>query len=94
MTDEEKIQIIEILKDLPYPKQSAAYSIAEKEEVVNKVIELMRYKPVILQEHDAEPRTMRAILDTATDEIYVCKLTRQGAEILGMTIEEVNADDN
>lgn len=47
-----------------------------------------RYKPIILQEHDAEPRTMRAILDTATDEIYICKLTRQGAEILGMTIEE------
>lgn len=94
MTDEEKIQIIEILKDLPYPKKSAAYPIALKKEVVNKVIELMRYKPVILQEHDAEPRTMRAILNTATDEIYVCKLTRQGAEILGMTIEEVNADDN
>lgn len=53
-----------------------------------------RYKPIILQEHDAEPRTMRAILDTATDEIYVCKLSRQGAEILGMTIEEVNADDD
>jgi hypothetical protein len=48
-----------------------------------------RYKPIILQEHDAEPRRLRAILDTATDEIYVCKLTRQGAEILGMTIEEV-----
>ena len=46
-----------------------------------------RYKPIILQEHDAEPRRLRAILDTATDEIYVCKLTRQGAEILGMTIE-------
>lgn len=55
--------------------------------------EHQRYKPIILQEHDAEPRTMRAILDTATDEIYICKLTRQGAEILGMTIEEVNADD-
>jgi hypothetical protein len=53
-----------------------------------------RYKPIILQEHDAEPRTMRAILDTATDEIYICKLTRQGAEILGMTIEEVNADED
>jgi hypothetical protein len=46
-----------------------------------------RYKPIILQEHDAEPRRLRAILDTTTDEIYVCKLTRQGAELLGMTIE-------
>lgn len=48
-----------------------------------------RYKPIILQEHDAEPRTMRAILDTKTEEIYVCKLTRHDAEIYGMTIEEV-----
>lgn len=47
-----------------------------------------RYKPIILQEHDAEPRRLRAILDTATDEIYVCELTRQGADILGITIEE------
>jgi hypothetical protein len=46
-----------------------------------------RYKSIVLQEHDAEPRRLKAILDTATDEIYVCKLTRQGAELLGMTIE-------
>ena len=51
-----------------------------------------RYKPIILQEHDAEPRTLRAILDTETDEIYLCKLTRRFAECMGMTIEEVNAD--
>lgn len=56
-------------------------------------LESQRYKPIILQEHDAEPRTMKAIIDTATDEIYVCKLTKQGAKILGMTIEEVNADE-
>lgn len=48
-----------------------------------------RFKPIILQEHDAEPRKMRAIIDTTTDEIYICKLTKQGAELLGMTIEEV-----
>lgn len=53
---------------------------------------LPRYKSIILQEHDANPRTLRAILDTETEEIYVCKLTTQGAELLGMTIEEVNAD--
>lgn len=88
MTDEEKIQIIEILKDLPYPKQSAAYPIALKEEVVNKVIKLMKYKPVILQEHDAEPRRLNAILDTKTNEVYV------KAALIGFTIEEVNADDN
>jgi hypothetical protein len=49
-----------------------------------------RYKPIILQEHDAEPRTLRAILDTATDEIYIHQLSRQGAEFLGITIEERN----
>jgi hypothetical protein len=58
-----------------------------------KALEAQRYKPIILQEHDAEPRTMKAIIDTETDEIYICRLTRQGAELLGMTIEEVNADD-
>ena len=51
-----------------------------------------RYKPIILQEHDAEPRRLKAILDTATDEIYVRKLTRQDTEILGTTIEEVTED--
>ena len=48
-----------------------------------------RYKPIVLQEHDAEPRSLKAILDIATDEIYVRKLTRQDTEILGITIEEV-----
>lgn len=89
MTDEEKIQIIEILKDLPYPKQSAAYPIALKEEVVNKVIELMRYKPIILQEHDADPRTMRAILDVKKNDIYILETTKGFAESMGMTIKEV-----
>jgi hypothetical protein len=53
-----------------------------------------RDKPIILQEHDAEPRRLKAILDTATDEIYVRKLTRQDTEILGTTIEEVTEDGN
>ena len=52
-----------------------------------------RYKPIVLQEHDAEPRTLKAILDTATDEIYICRLTKQGAEFLGMTIEDRNYDE-
>ena len=64
----------------------------ERDRLLN-ALESKRYKPIILQEHDAEPRTMRAILDTATDEIYICRLTRQGAKLLGMTIEEVNADN-
>lgn len=66
--------------------------IGELPSVTLKALE-QRYKPIILKEHDAEPRTMRALLDTATDEIYVCRITRQGAEILGMTIEDRNADE-
>jgi hypothetical protein len=31
----------EILKDLPYPKKSAAYSIAEKEKIVQKAIKAL-----------------------------------------------------
>lgn len=47
-----------------------------------------RYKPIIMQEHDAESRRLRAILDTATDEIYIYKLTKQTADFLGITIED------
>lgn len=46
-------------------------------------IKNMRYKPVILQEHDAEPRRLNAILDTKTKEVYV------RAALTGFTIEEV-----
>lgn len=58
----------------------------EAEVLASKVL---RYKPVILQEHDAESRRLRAILDTETEEIYVYKLDKQGADLLGITIEEV-----
>lgn len=84
MTIEEQIMKLQTYK--MYEGEDTVY--VERDDVL-KLLEQQRYKPIILQEHDAEPRTMRAILDTATDEIYVCKLTRQGAEILGMTIEEV-----
>lgn len=33
--------IEEILKDLPYPKKSAAYSIAEKEKIVKKALKAL-----------------------------------------------------
>ena len=62
---------------------------AEASAVSIKALESQRYKPIILQEHDAEPRTMKAIIDAETDEIYVRSLTRKDAELLGMTIEEV-----
>lgn len=82
MTNEEAKEFIvqSVKDDVDIAKVADAIQTLE-----SKALE--RYKPIILQEHDAEPRRLRAILDTATDEIYVCKLTRQGAEILGMTIE-------
>lgn len=52
-------------------------------------IKALRYQPIILQEHDAEPRRLRAILDTVTEEIYVCRLTKQDADDANTTIEEV-----
>ena len=53
-----------------------------------------RYKPIILQEHDAEPRRLKAILDMKTDNIYILETTKGFAEGMGMTIKEVNADED
>lgn len=52
-----------------------------------------RYKPIILQGHDAESIKLRAILDMKTGGIYILETTREFAEGIGMTIREVNADD-
>lgn len=83
MTDEEKARMIEILKDLPYPKESAKYPIAEKEAVIVRAISSLRYKPVILQEHDAEPRRIRGVMDTETKTVFT------PVALTGFTIEEV-----
>lgn len=53
-----------------------------------------RYKPIILQEHDAEPIRLKAILDVETDSIYILETTKGFAEGMGMTIKEVNADED
>ena len=34
-----------------------------------------RYKPITLKETDAEPRTLKAILDTETSEVYIRQAT-------------------
>lgn len=52
-----------------------------------------RYKPIILQEHDAEPIRLKAILDVETDNIYILEITKGVAEGMGMTIEEVEEDE-
>lgn len=53
-----------------------------------------RYKPIILHEHDAEPIKLRAILDVKTGGIYILETTKEFAEGMGMTIKEVNADED
>lgn len=53
-----------------------------------------RYKPIILHEHDAEPIKLRAILDRETDSIYILETTKGFAEAMGMTIEEVEEDED
>ena len=69
-------------------KDSEYKFLEENYEALDMGIKALRYRPIILQENDAEPRRLRAILDTATEEIYVRMLTKQGADILGITIEE------
>lgn len=56
--------------------------------------DVKRYKPIILQEQDAEPRKLRAILDMKTDGIYILETTKGFAEDMGMTIEEVEEDED
>jgi len=51
-----------------------------------------RYKPIILQEHDAEPRRLKAILDVKTNDIYILETTKGFAEGMGMTIEIEGSD--
>lgn len=53
-----------------------------------------RYKPIILQGHDAEPIRLKAILDVETDSIYILETTKEFAEGMGMTIEEVEEDED
>ena len=53
-----------------------------------------RYKPIILQEHDAEPRRLKAILDVETNGIYILETTKVFVESMGITIEDRNADED
>lgn len=53
-----------------------------------------RYKPIILQEHDAEPIKLKAILDMRTGDIYILEITKGFAEAMGMTIKEVEEDED
>lgn len=90
MTKEEAVKILKGAIKKPNTKDGY---LGQALDMAIQALESQRYKPIILQEHDAEPRTMRAIMDTETEEIYVNKLTRQDAEIYGMTIEEVRQND-
>ena len=49
------------------------YNVAFEEAWQMALKALLRYKPITIKETDAEPRTLKAILDTETDEIYIFK---------------------
>ena len=57
------------------------------------ILEATRFRPIVLQEHDAEPRRLKAILDVKTNGIYILETTKGFAESMGMTIEDRNADE-
>ena len=61
----------------------------EDNEALDMAITSLKYQLILLKEHDAEPRVLKAILDSTTNEIYICKLTSEVAKQAGMTIEEV-----
>lgn len=47
------------------------YNVAFEEAWQMALKALLRYKPITLKETDAEPRTLKAILDTETSDIYI-----------------------
>jgi hypothetical protein len=57
------------------------------------ISEATRFKPIVLQEHDAEPRRLRAILDTKTEGVYILETTLDFLKTIGMTIEEGAYDE-
>lgn len=52
------------------------------------ISETARFKPIVLQEHDSEPRRLKAILDTKTEGVYILETTLGFVKTMGMTIEE------
>ena len=85
MNKEEHIENLKIIaSDMPSNEcadwiDSIIYAI--------EAIESQRYQPIILQD-GAVSRGLRAILDTETDDIYLPRLTKQGANLLGITIKK------
>jgi hypothetical protein len=66
----------------------------QQKQACDMAIKALRYKPIILQEHDAEPRRLKAILDVKTNDIYILETTKGFAEGMGMTIEIRESDAN
>lgn len=93
ITNEEAIEWIEGLRD--------RWNDATNVTVCNMAIQALkikqetieRYKPIFLQEHDAEPRRLTAILDVETDGIYILKTTKEFVESIGITIEDRNIEE-
>lgn len=84
------IEIPEGLKDVFENRTVTALDVEEMRTAIKNSTSLPiaeRYEPIILQEHDAEPRRLKAILDMETNDIYILETTKGFAEGMGMTIE-------
>lgn len=57
------------------------------------ISEATRFKPIVLQEHDSEPRKLKAILDTKTEGVYILETTLGYVKAMGMIIEEGAYDE-
>lgn len=92
LTNKEAIEWIEGLRDRwddttnVIACNMAIQALKMKQETIE------RYKPIILQEHDAEPRRLKSILDVKTNDIYILKTTKGFVEYMGITIEDRNVD--
>lgn len=93
-TDELTIEeAVELLKEKRMEINYQVNGTTQFSRALDMAIKSLRYQPIVLQEHDAEPRRLSAILDIATDKIYIYKFTKQTANILGVTIEEIEDVD-
>lgn len=64
-------------------------------EALDMAIKALRYKPITLKETDSEPRTLKAILDTETDEVYIRQATIEYWEnVRGREVVSDDEDSN
>lgn len=99
MTNEFAIEILKQLKEKPTlvndidTVEEASWLDGALDLAIEALEKSKRYKSVWLQEHDAEPFCYKSILDTKTNEVYVCKGDTEHFKQYGMTIEKREEDE-